>query len=128
MAHGPNFTRPPPEVVQGENDHYKVEKVLQSRLSPNKKGILYLIKWKDYPDSENSWLPASQMKHAQLLVHQFHAKNPTAPHPSNLRVLTAQHDLKEGILSQTNATVHDNQRRSTRTQGIVFTSLGAHRN
>ena len=26
-AHGPNFTRPPPEIVQGEDDHYEVESV-----------------------------------------------------------------------------------------------------
>ena len=59
-AHGPNFTRPPPEIIQGEDDHYEVESVLQSRLTPNKKGVQYLIKWKGYPSSENSWLPASQ--------------------------------------------------------------------
>jgi len=118
-AHGPNFTRPTPEIVQGEDDHYEVEKVLQSRLSPNKKGILYLIKWKGYLDSENSWLPASQMKHAQCLVHQFHAENTTTPRPSSLRVLSAQHDLKKGILSQTSTMVRNNQERSAGELGVV---------
>ena len=76
-AHGPNFTRPPPEIIQGEEDnHYEVETLLQSKMSPNKKGILYLIKWKGYPHLENSWLPTSQMNHAHLLVQQFHNKNP----------------------------------------------------
>ena len=103
MEHGPNFTRPPPDFVEGEDEHYEVETVLQSRLTPNKRGIQYLIKWKGYPNSENSWLPASQLKHAQFLVQQFHSTNPHAPHPSNLRVLTAQHNLKEGILSRTYA-------------------------
>ena len=83
-AHGPNFIRPPPEIVQGEEDHYKVEHILQSRPSPNRKGIQYLIKWKGYPNSENSWLPASQMKHANALVQQYHACHPKAPRPSNL--------------------------------------------
>jgi len=36
-AHGPNFTRPPPDIIKGEDDHYKVEDILQSRPSPNKK-------------------------------------------------------------------------------------------
>ena len=67
-AHGPNFTRPPPEIIQGEDDHYEVESVLQSKVSPNKKGILYLIKWKGYP---KSCLPDSQMKHACLLVQHL---------------------------------------------------------
>ena len=98
-AHGPNFPRPPPEIVQGEDEHYEVETILQSKVLPNKKGILYLIKWKGYPSSENSWLLSSQMKHAQTLVKQFHSKHPSAPSPSNLRVLMAQHGLKEGILS-----------------------------
>ena len=121
-AHGPNFTRPPPEIVQGEDDHYEVESVLQSKVSPNKKGILYLIKWKGYPNSENSWLPASQMKHTLALVQQFHTKHPSAPRPSNLRVLTAQHDLKEGILSRTYASVCDGPQGIKRAQGIAHTS------
>ena len=70
-AHGPNFTRQPLEIVQGEDEHYEVESILQSRLSSNKKGVQNLIKWKGYPSSENSWLPASQMKSTSTLVHQF---------------------------------------------------------
>jgi hypothetical protein len=86
-AHGPNFTRPPPEIVQGEDEHYEVETILQSRLSPNKRGVQYLVKWKGYPSSENSWLPASQMIHAKNLVQQFHHKNPRAPKTSTIRLL-----------------------------------------
>ena len=106
-AHGPNFTRPPPEIVEGEEDHYEVETILQSRLTPNKKGVQYLIKWKGYPTSENSWLSSSQLKNAQILVKQFHSRNPRAPQPSRLRLLTAQQPLKEGILSRTESTVRD---------------------
>jgi len=29
-AHGPNFTRPPPEIVGEEEGHYEIEKILQS--------------------------------------------------------------------------------------------------
>ena len=121
-AHGPNFTRPPPEIIQGEPDHYEVEAVLQSKISPNKKGILYLIKWKGYPHSENSWLPASQMNHARLLVQQFHTKNPWAPKPTNLRVLSAQHSHKEGILSQTCTSARDGPPRVKEVQGIALRS------
>jgi hypothetical protein len=28
-AHGPNFARPPPEIIGGEEGHYKIEKILQ---------------------------------------------------------------------------------------------------
>ncbi|SRR6266702_3179505 len=81
ITHGPNFTQPPPKIVQGEDEHYEVEKVLQSKISPNHKGILYLIKWKGYPDSENSWLPSSEMTHSQDLVQKFHKDQPRTPRP-----------------------------------------------
>jgi len=29
-AHGPNFIQPPPEIIGGEEGHYKIEKILQS--------------------------------------------------------------------------------------------------
>src|SRR5579859_7215457 len=106
-AHGPNFARPPAEIVQGEDEHYEVEEVLQSRLTPNKKGVQYLIKWKGYPSSENSWLPASQMKHAKILVQQFHAKNPRAPKTNSIRLLSAQQPLKEGMVSRTVTSVRE---------------------
>jgi hypothetical protein len=51
--HSPNFTCPPPDIVEGEEGHYKVETIVDSQLTPNKQGIRYLVKWKDYPDSEN---------------------------------------------------------------------------
>jgi hypothetical protein len=74
--HGPNYTQPPPEIVEGEDEHYEVEIILNARPTPNKRGIQYLVKWKGYPDSENSWIPSSGMKHAQNLVQEFHSRHP----------------------------------------------------
>ena len=70
--HRPNVTQPPPDIVEGKTDHYEVEKVLDAKPTPNCWGILYKIKWKGYPDSENEWIPASGMKHASDLVQEFH--------------------------------------------------------
>jgi hypothetical protein len=42
--HGPNYTQPPLKIVEGETDHYEVEAVVDSRLTPNKRGIRYLVK------------------------------------------------------------------------------------
>jgi hypothetical protein len=99
MAHGPNFTKPPPDIIEGEDDHYEVETILQSRLTPNKKGVQYLIKWKGYPDTENSWVPSSGMKQATTLVNHFHSRNPRAPQPARLRLLTAQQPHKEDTVT-----------------------------
>jgi len=74
--HGPNYTQPPPEIVEGEDEHYEVEIILNARPTPNKRGTQYLVKWKGYPDSENSWIPSSGMKHAQNLVQEFHRRHP----------------------------------------------------
>ena len=78
-AHGPNFPQPPPEIVENEEGHYELEAILNSRLSRNKKGLSYLVKWKGYPDSENTWLPASELRHAQELVQDFHQHHPRLP-------------------------------------------------
>ena len=86
-AHGPNYTKPPPEIVEGETDHYEIETIVKSRLTPNRKGIQYLVKWKGYPDSENSWIAASGMKHASELTQAFHRKYPRMPNPSTTGVV-----------------------------------------
>ena len=44
--HGNNETRPPPNLVEG-NEEYKVEAILSHRLHKNHE-ITYLIKWKGY--------------------------------------------------------------------------------
>ena len=31
QAHGPNFERPPPEIVEGEEGHYEIDKILAAR-------------------------------------------------------------------------------------------------
>jgi hypothetical protein len=80
-AHGPNYMRPPPDIVEGESDHYEVESIEDAKLTPNRKGIRYFVKWVGYPSSENSWIAGSNMKHASDLVHQFHTSHPRAPRP-----------------------------------------------
>ena len=96
-AHGPNFARPPLEIIGGEEGHYKNEKILQARPTRNKKSTQYLVKWKGYLDSENSWLPAKELTHAQELVHDFQTKQTSK---EGIWTLQAQGKPKEGILSQ----------------------------
>jgi hypothetical protein len=67
-AHGPNFARPPSEIIGGEEGHYEIEKILQEWPTRNKKSTQYLIKWKGYLDSENFWLPAKELTHTQELL------------------------------------------------------------
>ena len=49
--HGPNFTRPPPDLVDGEEE-YEVEKIIDSKHKGRGRKLHYLIKWKGYPTSD----------------------------------------------------------------------------
>jgi hypothetical protein len=52
--HGPNFTRPPLDLIDGEKE-YKVERILDMKQKGRGRKTHYLIKWKGYPTSDNSW-------------------------------------------------------------------------
>ena len=47
-----NFTRPPPELVEGE-EVYEVETILNHRRQGQ--GYQYYVKWRGYPISDASW-------------------------------------------------------------------------
>ena len=72
--HGPNFTKPPPDLIDGEEE-YEVEEILQSRRSGRQCKVQYLIKWKGYPDSENQWVDWNDI-HADEALADFKKKNP----------------------------------------------------
>src|SRR5712692_7131011 len=48
-THGPNYSRPPPDLIEGEEE-YKVEKVINHWHSGRARTLQYLIKWKGYPE------------------------------------------------------------------------------
>jgi hypothetical protein len=95
--HGPNFTRPTPELIDGEEE-YSVEKILDSRRFGRRRRLQYLVKWEGYPDSDNMWVDKDDV-FAEDKVREFKASNPEAethirtsivaksPHPSPLQLL-----------------------------------------
>jgi Chromo (CHRromatin Organisation MOdifier) domain len=78
--HRPNFAKPPPELIE-EQEEYKVEQVLTSRLYGHWKKLQYLIRWKGYSHAHDSWASADDI-HAPDLVQAFHRGNPQAPGPA----------------------------------------------
>ena len=52
--HGPNYNRPPPEMVDGEEE-FEVEAVIGHRFFRKGRKLQYLIKWKGYPVTDNTW-------------------------------------------------------------------------
>lgn len=68
-THGPNYTRPPPDVID-EQDEYEVEAIVGHRKK--KDGIHYHIKWKGYSSGENTWEPEdSLIPHARDILNSY---------------------------------------------------------
>jgi len=73
-AHGPNFTRPPPDLVENVEE-YEVESVVNHRYHRRRHQLQYLIKWSGYPSSDNMW-EAVEDVHADDLVKEYHQRHP----------------------------------------------------
>ena len=57
-VHGPNYTNPPPDLVDG-NEEYEVETILAHRQHRNQNQ--YLVKWKGYASADNTWEPEAHL-------------------------------------------------------------------
>jgi hypothetical protein len=75
--HGPNYTRPPPDLIDGEEE-YEVESILKSRRHGRGRKVQYLVKWKGYTDSDNEWVNWDDM-HADEALEEFRQQQPQAP-------------------------------------------------
>jgi len=73
-AYGPNFIKPPPDLIDGEEE-YEVEAVLNHRMFGRRRQVQYLIKWKGYPHSDNTWEPSENV-HADELISAYHKWRP----------------------------------------------------
>jgi hypothetical protein len=90
IMHGPNFTRPTPELIDGEEE-YTVERILDSRHFGRRRRLQYLVKWEGYPDADNMWVDKDDV-FADDKVREFKASNPdSATHIRNTRVAKSPH-------------------------------------
>ena len=67
-ANDPRINRPNPIEVDGEKK-YKVKKILESRINGQgkTKRRQYLVKWKGYSSSNNTWEDKENIKKAEAL-------------------------------------------------------------
>ena len=76
VFHGTNYTRPPPDLIDGEEE-FEVECILNSRWFGHHKKVQYLVKWLGYPDSDNQWVDWDQFTADEALA-EFKEQNPQA--------------------------------------------------
>jgi hypothetical protein len=82
--HGPNYMRPPPDLVQG-TEEYEVEAILDSRRHGRGHKVQYLVKWKGYPNSDNEWVNWNDM-HTDKALEEFKQHNPSSvTHKTTIR-------------------------------------------
>lgn len=68
-VHGSAYAEPPPELVDGE-EHWEPEAILWHK-KVRSGHLRYLIKWKEYPTSENSWEPEENLENAKELLMAY---------------------------------------------------------
>ena len=89
-AHGPNYSKPPPDLIGGE-EFYEVEQIRGHRRHGRSRTLQYLIKWKGSPESDNTWEPADQVLTPDLLK-KYHKQKPLSGIKANqLVVQNPQH-------------------------------------
>jgi hypothetical protein len=67
--HGPNYTRPPPDLIEGEEE-YEVKSILKSRHHGRRCKVQYLVKWKGSTNSDNEWVDWDDM-HTEEALEEF---------------------------------------------------------
>ena len=73
----PGRTQEPPEaIVVDDEEEYEVGTILDSGRVRGK--LYYLVRWKGFSPSEDSWEPADGLEHAQEAITSFHKDHPDA--------------------------------------------------
>jgi hypothetical protein len=65
--------RPKKNATNGEvaADEYEVEAIVESAIDADTMAHMYLVKWKNYPASENTWEPKKNLEGSLDLVRKF---------------------------------------------------------
>ena len=67
-VHGPNHTNPPPNLINGAQE-YKVKTLLAHRRQGQQRQ--YLVKWKGYDTSHNTWEPTRNLINAGEALEEY---------------------------------------------------------
>ena len=76
-VYGPNYPKPAPDLIEGQEE-FEVEAIVGARRFGRWKTLQYLIKWKGYPESDNSWEAAANVTNAKDAIADFYRRHPRA--------------------------------------------------
>ena len=65
--------RPPPDLIDG-NEEYKVEAILTHWTYKNRQ-MRYLVKWKGYDSSKNTWEPEANLLNAEEELNDYKTRH-----------------------------------------------------
>jgi transposase InsO family protein len=76
----PNFTEPPPELIEGERE-FEVEKILDVKVKTERKKrkLYWLVQWKGYNPREATWEPIENLQNAFEMLDEYYEDNPKKP-------------------------------------------------
>ena len=66
--HGPNFIKPPPDLIDGQEE-FEVENILTHRRKGNK--WEFLIRWKGYGPNDNTWEPEENLQNSLEILDEY---------------------------------------------------------
>ncbi len=60
------YPQPPPDIIDGKEE-YEIKEIVSDRKTGRSHKQQYLVRWKGYPASENSWVDAADLNTPELL-------------------------------------------------------------
>ena len=79
-AYGPAYVKPPPDLIEGEEE-YEIESIRDARRKGRGRKLQYLVHWKGYPNSDDSWVDHEDL-HAPELLKEYYTNSATAGRPN----------------------------------------------
>ena len=68
-VHGPTHPKPPPDLVEGQEE-YEVDHIKRHRRVRGGK-VRYLVHWKGYDNTEDTWEKEDNLEHAQEALQEY---------------------------------------------------------
>ena len=101
-ANVPTLTQVPDNYLMEQEERYEVRKILDDSTNFDDGQQRFLVKWKGYPDSENTWEPRTNLDGCEKIIVQYeeqkkrHPGDPAPPKKKEIRQRPGHQERKEG--------------------------------